>query len=159
MEAGGCTEPAEENMGPDAFYVEEAQATLAHIQELGLPELAQRLISSNPGPQVTIPESCIRKKSDFVNFTKTKELKKIEVTSILKRRYSEQLTGTNSTIFSLVDEVHSEDSSSQLSDDVRKVEKKKYDSNEEDSEGDEYGVVFILNQVLLVFFLPDIIGG
>lgn len=67
MEAGGCTEPAEENMGPDAFYVEEVQATLAHLQELGISDLADHWISTNPGNQIVSPEFNIQKrKSDFL---------------------------------------------------------------------------------------------
>lgn len=56
MEAGGCTEPAEDNRAPEAFYIEEAQATLSHIIELGLPELAERFLSTNQSTQVTVPE-------------------------------------------------------------------------------------------------------
>lgn len=56
MEAGGCTESAEENRPPEAFYIEEVQATLSHIIELGIPELAERWLSINPGSQTTVPE-------------------------------------------------------------------------------------------------------
>lgn len=56
MEAGGCTEAAEENRAPEAFYIEEAQATLSHVIELGIPELAERWLGTNPGSQVTVPE-------------------------------------------------------------------------------------------------------
>lgn len=67
MEAGGCTESAEENMGPDAFYVEEVQATLAHLQELGISGLADHWIGTNPGNQIVSPEFNIQKrKSDFL---------------------------------------------------------------------------------------------
>lgn len=73
MEAGGCTEPPEENMGPDAFYVEEAQATLAHIQELGLSELADRFLSMNPGPQISVPiPEGNKKRGDFINLNFSK---------------------------------------------------------------------------------------
>lgn len=74
MEAGGCTEAPEENSGPDAFYVEEAQATLAHIQELGLSECADRFLSMNPGTQVVLPQpQSNKRKSEFINlnFSKT----------------------------------------------------------------------------------------
>ncbi|CAH0559223.1 unnamed protein product [Brassicogethes aeneus] len=123
MEAGGCTEPPEENMGPDAFYVEEAQATLAHIQELGLPELADRLLSLNPGFQVASPVPLSNKrKNEFIgsislskSATGLKESpRKNEVTSILKRRSSDQnfvLPYNSST--SLHDDCYSEDSGSQ----------------------------------------------
>lgn len=68
MEAGGCTEPAEDKMGPDAFYVEEVQATLSHIQELGIPDLVERWLATHPGQQVTIPEPPNgKKKSDFLS--------------------------------------------------------------------------------------------
>ncbi|KAJ8939447.1 hypothetical protein NQ318_023073 [Aromia moschata] len=68
MEAGGCTETPEENMGPDAFYVEEAQATLAHLQELGLSELSERFLGMNPGPQIVAPiPPHNKRKSDFIN--------------------------------------------------------------------------------------------
>lgn len=70
MEAGGCTEPPEENMGPDAFYVEEAQATLSHLQEIGLPELADHWMSTNPGSQVVVPDIPLSKrKVDFLGKT------------------------------------------------------------------------------------------
>lgn len=77
MEAGGCTEAPEENSGPDAFYVEEAQATLAHIQELGLSECADRFLCMNPGTQVILPQPQMNKrKSEFINlnFSKTGSL-------------------------------------------------------------------------------------
>ncbi|KAI4458438.1 protein inturned [Holotrichia oblita] len=127
MEAGGCTEPAEDKMGPDAFYVEEVQATLSHIQELGIPDLVERWLATNPGQQVTVPEAPNgKKKSDFLSFTKstpqnqsrdsnTTSSRRTEVTSILKRRSSDQgiLSHANS-MFSLPDEeLHSEDSNSQ----------------------------------------------
>lgn len=73
MEAGGCTEPAEDNMGPDAFYVEEAQATLAHIQELGLSELAERILSMDSSSQVIMPmPQTNKRKSDFINLNFSK---------------------------------------------------------------------------------------
>lgn len=135
MEAGGCTEPAEDNMGPDAFYVEEVQATLAHIQELGIPELADRWIGSNPGAQITIPESCNKRKVDSLsNLKQHKEATKPEVTSILKRRNSDHAMITQSA-FSLAESEHSEDSTShsEFSDDNRRA-------NDEDSEPDDYAV-------------------
>lgn len=73
MEAGGCTEKPEENSGPDAFYVEEAQATLAHIQELGLSECADKFLSINPGLQVVLPQPHLNKrKSEFMNLNFSK---------------------------------------------------------------------------------------
>lgn len=67
MEAGGATEPAENDMGPDAFYVEEVQATLAHIQELGLSIVAERVLLSNGGFQIATPlPPPNKKKNDFI---------------------------------------------------------------------------------------------
>ncbi|CAG9826275.1 unnamed protein product [Diabrotica balteata] len=162
MEAGGCTEPSEENMGPDAFYVEEAQATLAHIQELGLGELAERLLSLDPNPQIAQPlPQNNRRKSDFMNlgFSKSglasgKDLsilpKKNEVTSILKKRSTDinfvVPSGSSSSLQDDSFDGQSEGSGSQggyseISDDSRKNFKKdtKFDSNEEESDTDEYG--------------------
>lgn len=85
MEAGGCTEPPEDNMGPDAFYVEEAQATLAHIQELGLSELADRFLSMNPGPQISVPiPQGGKKRGDFINLNFSKNSGGAKVISNLK---------------------------------------------------------------------------
>lgn len=73
MEAGGCTEAPEENCRPDAFYVEEAQATLAHIQELGLSECADRFLCMNPGSQIVLPQPQINKrKNEFINLNFSK---------------------------------------------------------------------------------------
>lgn len=67
MEAGGATEPPEDDMGPDAFYVEEVQATLAHIQELGLSIVAERVLLSNGGFQIATPlPPPNKKKNDFI---------------------------------------------------------------------------------------------
>lgn len=162
MEAGGCTEPAEDNMGPDAFYVEEAQATLAHIQELGLGELADRLLAMSPGTQTVLPVPVTnKKKSDLMstlNLTKSVKdenlsQKKHEVTSILKRRSSDQnFIVQGSSMTSLHDDcydVQSEGSGSQggyserseISDELN-GKRKKYDSNDEESETDDYAVDF-----------------
>ncbi|XP_023014515.2 inturned planar cell polarity protein [Leptinotarsa decemlineata] len=160
MEAGGCTEPSENNMGPDAFYVEEAQATLAHIQELGLSELCERLLSLDPYPQITKPVPQVnRRKSDFmnINFSKAGSASvkdsltapKREVTSILKKRSSDQnYVAPSSSSNSLQDDSfdgQSEGSGSQggyseISDDSRRNLKRgsKYDSTEEDSDPEDY---------------------
>nr|XP_023014516.1 protein inturned isoform X2 [Leptinotarsa decemlineata] len=161
MEAGGCTEPSENNMGPDAFYVEEAQATLAHIQELGLSELCERLLSLDPYPQITKPVPLVnRRKSDFmnINFSKAGSAsvkdslsapKKSEVTSILKKRSCDQnYVAPSSSSNSLQDDSfdgQSEGSGSQggyseISDDSRRNLKRgsKYDSTEEDSDPEDY---------------------
>lgn len=81
METGGCTEAPEENLGPDAFYVEEAQATLAHIQELGLSEYADRFLSMNSGSHVVVhpqPQSS-KRKSEFINLNFSKSTSSIKV--------------------------------------------------------------------------------
>ncbi|KAK5650403.1 hypothetical protein RI129_001432 [Pyrocoelia pectoralis] len=130
MEAGGCTESAEDNMAPDAFYVEEVQATLAHLQDIGISNLASRWITENFGSQVIVPEFPIKRKTDFlsnISFVKSnlssspKDIgiqiqKKPEITSILKRRSSDHGPLFSSSLLSLVDdnvEIQSEDSSSQ----------------------------------------------
>lgn len=170
MEAGGCTEPPEDNLGPDAFYVEEVQATLAHLQELGISELAERCLQ-NAANQIVMPESnAQKKKSDLLgtitfsrsttNLNKVTTSKKPEVTSILKRRSSDQgqLLHVGSSI-SIHDEydLQSEDSTSQggyserseVSDEPvlgrRHMRERKHlmDSDEEDSDFDDYGVSYI----------------
>lgn len=175
MEAGGCTEPAEDNIGPDAFYVEETQATLAHLQELGIPELAERYLFTNPGPQLTIPEmNQLKKKSDLLssikfsksspNLSKTSSSptpKKPEVTSILKRRGSDQALLVNSnSVFSLPDEsfeAQSEDSASQegyserseISDEPvigrRAIRERKHFVGSDDEDSDDFGVSGLSN--------------
>lgn len=163
MEAGGATEPPEDNMGPDAFYVEEAQATLAHVQELGLSIVAERFLIANGGFQIATPMPPInKKKSDFIGslgFAKnnapqthsskesTSGAKKNEVISILKRRSSEQnvLNASHEDSY----DAYSEGSGSQsfsealseMSDESSSRNRKlKYDSNDEDSDFDDYGV-------------------
>lgn len=169
MEAGGCTEPPEEHRPPEAFYIEEAQATLSHIIELGLPQLAERWLSTNPGSQITVPEiPQTKRKTDILNsFTKSispnqslSPKKPTEVTSILKRRSSDQalLSQHSISMYSLQDD--SEDTASQggyserseVSDEPvvgRRAIREKgggggvsggyYGSDEEESE-DDYGV-------------------
>ncbi|KAL1491563.1 hypothetical protein ABEB36_012140 [Hypothenemus hampei] len=155
MEAGGATEPPEDNMGPDAFYVEEVQATLAHIQELGLNIVAERILTSNGGYAIANPMPQINKKKDWkgMGFTKTnlpqnssKECtsgtKKNEVISILKRRNSEQNVLNEEPY-----EAYSEGSESQcysealseISDESSSRNPNlRYDSNDEDSDFDDY---------------------
>ncbi|KAK4883073.1 hypothetical protein RN001_006392 [Aquatica leii] len=130
MEAGGCTEDPEDHMGPDPFYVEEVQATLAHLQDIGISSLASRWMSNHFDSQVTVPEIPIRRKMDFlsnISFVKSnlpnsqKEVgvqnqKKPEITSILKRRSSDHGPLFSSSLVSLTDDnvdIQSEDSSSQ----------------------------------------------
>lgn len=124
MEAGGCTEPPEENTPPDAFYVEEAEATLSHIQELGIPELADRCLSISQQSVISEIPTTKRKPNLLSAFTRSPTqnressaspiMKKSEVTSILKRRASDQML--SSSMFSLPDDgydMQSEDSMSQ----------------------------------------------
>ncbi|XP_044761022.1 protein inturned isoform X2 [Coccinella septempunctata] len=153
MEAGGCTEAPEENAAPEPFYVEEVQATLSHIQELGIPELADRFLNMNPGPQVTLPMApSNKKKLDVLNFVKPQPShsrdsyltsKKQEVTSILKKRGNDQ--SQVYTAHSLLEDTYdvcSEDSGSQgcgseFSDDQRAQRRHRYDSNSEESDSEE----------------------
>ncbi|XP_060525407.1 protein inturned isoform X2 [Cylas formicarius] len=152
MEAGGCTESAEPNMGPDAFYVEEAQATLAHVQELGVGELADRSVANNSGFGIVTPTPpASKKKTDFMgtlNFPRASSslvkepapsAKRTEVTSILKRRSSDQ--NFSSSLVEDVYDAYSEGSDSQcysermseISDDSGIRQK-----NDEDSDTDEF---------------------
>lgn len=160
MEAGGATEPPEDNMGPDAFYVEEAQATLSHIQALGLSVVADRCLMANGGFQVAPPLPLLsKKKNDFIGslgFAKSnmpqahKESasnpKKGEVISILKRRCSEQ--NVLNTAHDESYDAYSEESGSQcysegmseISDESSgRNRKSKYDSNDEESDLDDFG--------------------
>ncbi|KAF7272761.1 hypothetical protein GWI33_014470 [Rhynchophorus ferrugineus] len=149
MEAGGCTEPPEDNLGPDAFYVEEAQATLAHVQELGLSVVAQRSLLANGGYEIASPAPFLNKrKSDFrgsLNLSKSippppKDCaqggKKSEVTSILKRRSVEQHLANDD-----VYDAYSEESTvySETSDDSGSRRRQRYDSNEDESDLDDFG--------------------
>ncbi|XP_030767926.1 protein inturned [Sitophilus oryzae] len=153
MEAGGCTEPPEENMGPDAFYVEEAQATLAHVQELGLSVVAQRCLLANGGYEVAAPTpSPNKRKNDFIgalNFSKPTSpmvlrdspgsTKKNEVTSILKRRNVEQHLSQEEA-YDLYSEESGSQAYSETSDDSgSRRTRQKYDSNDEESDLDEFG--------------------
>ncbi|XP_066263056.1 protein inturned [Euwallacea similis] len=155
MEAGGATEPPEENMGPDAFYVEEVQATLAHVQELGLSIVAERMLIANGGFMVATPMPPLsKKKTDFMGFNKSISpqtsnkdagiaAKKNEVISILKRRSSEQNilnTTANEDTFDAYSEGSESQSYSEMSDESSSRNRKfKYDSNDEESDFDEYG--------------------
>lgn len=52
LESGGCTAKYNDAIGPDVFYVEEAQETLKHIQKIGVTILASKWIISNTRPEV-----------------------------------------------------------------------------------------------------------
>ncbi|XP_029659336.1 protein inturned isoform X2 [Formica exsecta] len=52
LESGGCTAKYNDAIGPDVFYVEEAQETLKHIQKIGITILASKWITSNARPEV-----------------------------------------------------------------------------------------------------------
>ncbi|KAL3279394.1 hypothetical protein HHI36_016904 [Cryptolaemus montrouzieri] len=158
MEAGGSTEPPEENAAPDPFYVEEAQATLAHLQELGIPELAGRFLELNIGHQPIPSTTSNKKKIDVSNLAKSPQgqsrdslalNKKQEVTSILKRRNNDHAQTVYTSTYASVEDtydVRSEDSESQgcgsekseLSDDPIMGKKAEniniYESDNEESE-------------------------
>lgn len=99
-------------IGPDVFYVEEAQETLKHIQKIGVTILASKWITSNTRPEVipyeeqatTKPSSSITenlfgliKSSDAQtvpskaqNINSTINKKPQELPSILKKRSPEE---------------------------------------------------------------------
>lgn len=52
LESGGCTTKYSSTIGPDVFYVEEAQETLKHMQKIGITTLASKWITSNARPEV-----------------------------------------------------------------------------------------------------------
>ncbi|XP_018355019.1 PREDICTED: protein inturned isoform X1 [Trachymyrmex septentrionalis] len=52
LESGGCTAKYSDAIGPDVFYVEEAQETLKHVQKIGVTVLASKWITSNTRPEV-----------------------------------------------------------------------------------------------------------
>ncbi|EZA55008.1 PDZ domain-containing protein [Ooceraea biroi] len=52
LESGGCTAKYSDAIGPDVFYVEEAQETLKHVQKIGVTTLASKWIVSNARPEV-----------------------------------------------------------------------------------------------------------
>ncbi|XP_017889125.1 protein inturned [Ceratina calcarata] len=63
LESGGCTAKCSEIIGPDIFYVEEAQETLKHIQKIGVTTLAAKWIESNTRPEVISYEDPVFVKS------------------------------------------------------------------------------------------------
>lgn len=98
-------------IGPDVFYVEEAQETLKHIQKIGVTTLAAKWIASNTRPEVITyedpvsvkPSSSITenllgliKSTDVQNLTaksshSLSSIKKTqEIPSILKKRSTEE---------------------------------------------------------------------
>lgn len=98
-------------IGPDVFYVEEAQETLKHVQKIGVTVLAEKWITSNARPEV-IPyeEHTITKASSSItenlfglikssdaqtvpskqNVNSTINKKPQELSSILKKRSPEE---------------------------------------------------------------------
>lgn len=172
MEAGGCTVPAEQHQGPDVFYVEEAQDTLKHIQNMGISMLADKWISLNVRPEVAVPDlndNKNQKRTDFFgNFMKNNSptppkvpspaSKKPEVTSILKHRNMQKSNvnlSASGSVFS--NEDVSEDSQSQgahseLSDEPvlgrRATREKNINleySDDSDSDWEAYRVIILVN--------------
>ncbi|KYM97363.1 PREDICTED: protein inturned [Cyphomyrmex costatus] len=131
LESGGCTAKYNDTIGPDVFYVEEAQETLKHIQKIGVTVLASKWITSNTRPEVipyeehtttkassSITENLfgLIKSSDTqtalskqnINLTISK--KSQELPSILKKRNPEENPVISGSVYSLQT---SEDSLSQ----------------------------------------------
>lgn len=98
-------------IGPDVFYVEEAQETLKHVQKIGVTTLASKWIMSNTRPEVisyeehimTKPSSSITenlfgliKSSDAQTATSKSSVNSVinkkpqELPSILKKRSPEE---------------------------------------------------------------------
>uniref|UniRef100_A0A1B6CYB8 Protein inturned n=1 Tax=Clastoptera arizonana TaxID=38151 RepID=A0A1B6CYB8_9HEMI len=106
LESGGCTVKVEGNPGPDILYVEQAQATLQHIKEIGALAIAEKWILLNPRPQVISIDSQNKIYSKQANESSlltsrssenspltqrspnSSHKKSLEVTSILKHRQS-----------------------------------------------------------------------
>ncbi|GAB1864614.1 Protein inturned [Camponotus japonicus] len=122
LESGGCTAKYNDAIGPDVFYVEEAQETLKHIQKIGVTILASKWITSNARPEVipyeehtmtkassSITENLLGliKSSDTqiippkqnVNLTINK--KPQELPSILKKRSPEESPMISGSVYSL----------------------------------------------------------
>ncbi|XP_011876832.1 PREDICTED: protein inturned [Vollenhovia emeryi] len=131
LESGGCTAKYNDAIGPDVFYVEEAQETLKHVQKIGVTVLASKWIASNTRPEVipyeehttAKPSSSITenlfgliKSSDAQtvpskqNVNPTINKKSQELPSILKKRSPEESPVISGSVYSLQT---SEDSLSQ----------------------------------------------
>ncbi|XP_025073421.1 protein inturned, partial [Pogonomyrmex barbatus] len=130
LESGGCTAKYNDTIGPDVFYVEEAQETLKHVQKIGVTVLASKWITSNTRPEVipyeeytttkvsSITENLfgLIKSSDVQtvpskqNVNSTISKKPPELPSILKKRSPEESPMISGSVYSLQT---SEDSLSQ----------------------------------------------
>ncbi|KOX74168.1 Protein inturned [Melipona quadrifasciata] len=122
LESGGCTAKCSETIGPDIFYVEEAQETLKHIQKIGVTTLAAKWIASNTRPEVIAYEDPVPvkasssitenlfgliKSTDVQNLsvkpthTSNSNKKSQEIPSILKKRNTEECPMVLESIYSL----------------------------------------------------------
>ncbi|XP_071571920.1 protein inturned isoform X2 [Temnothorax nylanderi] len=131
LESGGCTAKYNDAIGPDVFYVEEAQETLKHVQKIGVTVLASKWITSNTRPEViTYEEHTTTKASSSItenlfglikssdaqtvpskqNVNSTINKKPQELPSILKKRSPEESPVISGSVYSLQT---SEDSLSQ----------------------------------------------
>ncbi|XP_074659960.1 protein inturned-like [Tubulanus polymorphus] len=57
LRTGGCAEPALGNPPPDPFYVDQAKATLVHLQSVDLAGLCDKKLREPPTPQLANPEN------------------------------------------------------------------------------------------------------
>ncbi|KAL2738786.1 protein inturned [Vespula squamosa] len=131
LESGGCTAKYDDTIGPDVFYVEEAQETLKHIQKIGITTLAAKWITSNARPEVIPYEDNILSKQsssiteNLLGFIKSSDVQSVipkpnlntsankktqELASILKKRNLEESPTVLGSVYSLQT---SEDSLSQ----------------------------------------------
>ncbi|KAL6436477.1 hypothetical protein ACFW04_004751 [Cataglyphis niger] len=121
LESGGCTAKYNDAIGPDVFYVEEAQETLKHIQKIGVTILASKWITSNARPEIipyeehatTKASSSITEnllgliKSSDVQIVPPKQnvnptnKKPQELPSILKKRSFDDNTMISGSVYSL----------------------------------------------------------
>lgn len=147
MEAGGCTSPPEENQSPDVFYVEEAQETLHHIQNMGISALADKWLSLNSRPQIAVVDTTANKpnkKNDFFTFAKSTSptpapSKKTEITSILKHRSPKSATGSVFSGEDVSEDSASQEARSEISDEPvigRRAAREK--DSDSDSDWDNY---------------------
>ncbi|KAG6797320.1 protein inturned [Apis mellifera caucasica] len=120
LESGGCTAKCNEIIGPDIFYVEEAQETLKHIQKIGVTTLAAKWIASNTRPEVITYEDVPIKSSsiteNLLGLIKSTDVQSVsikpshatnsnkrpqEIPSILKKRNIEEFPVVLGSVYSL----------------------------------------------------------
>ncbi|XP_033222182.1 protein inturned isoform X3 [Belonocnema kinseyi] len=138
LESGGCTAKLEEKIGPDVFYVEEAQETLKHIQKIGISTLVEKWILANARPEVILPEEqstvkpIISIAENLLGFIKSSEtqnhstkpsytspnIKAQEITPTSKRHSPEDIKYASGSVYSFQT---SEDSSSQATEAVSEL--------------------------------------